>query len=486
MEENKPNLRITILIPMENLIQFLGRLHPLIVHLPIGFLLMTLAIQGVAWKRPAIGGHGLLPWLWLASCVSAVLACVAGYLLSLSGDYAERALNPHMYAGIALALFSGFVFYVLLRKPVGQPLLRPVSGLVLLLLIATGHLGGNLTHGEDYLTQPLTALLGKAPATPVKRTITNSNEAVVYADLIEPILEKKCWQCHSAEKQKGGLRLDTPDLLLKGGKHGPVLLAGDVTRSDLYQRLLLPEDNDKRMPPKGKPQLTEAEIEVINLWISAGHADFKKRVADLPRNEKVKTWLAQYVSEPTGQAESSETELPVVKPGKVNVTAKQKAERQGIVVTPLTPDQSLLAVDLVNVPDFGDAQMVLLLPLKEHIVWLDLSATQITDQSLGQIAQFKNLTRLSLDNTHISDAGLAQLKNLPVLQRLNLYATSVTDRGLTYLKSCKNLKAVYLWQTNVTPSGVAALQKALGEGTDINSGMNTNHAPAYENPAYTN
>ncbi|QHW00402.1 leucine-rich repeat domain-containing protein [Spirosoma endbachense] len=202
--------------------------------------------------------------------------------------------------------------------------------------------------------------------------------------------------------------------------------------------------------------MTKAEIELIDLWISTANADVKKRIADLPKNEKVNTWLAHYRAAPTNEG-GSEAELPTVSPGKVSQTDRQKAENQGVVITPITPDQSFLALDRVNTPHFGDAQMALLLPLKEHIVWLDLSATQVTGKSLLQIAQFKNLTRLSLDNTRITDAGLSQLRNLPALQHLNLYATSVTDQGLKTLESCKKLKTLYLWQTRVTPDGVAGL-----------------------------
>jgi uncharacterized membrane protein len=460
---------------MDYVIQFLGRLHPLIVHLPIGFLIMTLAIHGVVWKKPESTFRGLLPWLWLASSLSAILACGAGYLLSLSGDYPGPALDPHLYAGIGLAVFSAVVFG-LLRWQLARAIQVPMAILVLVLLIITGHLGGNLTHGEEYLTQPLVALVGNTPLVSTRKPVTNLNEAIVYADLIEPVLEQKCWQCHSAQKQKGGLRLDTKEFLLKGGKHGSILLAGDATKSDLYGRLVLPEDDDKRMPPKGKPQLSENEIQLIQYWISAGKADFSKRVADLPKDEKTNALFAHYNSgaASTSESESASSELPTIKVAKVRLADQQNVEKRGVVITPLTPDRMFLSVDMVNTPEFGDDQMSLLLPLREQIVWLDLSATQITDKALTQIAQFKTLTRLSVDNTRITDTGLAQLKNLPALRHLNLYATAVTDQGLQSLASCKTLQTVYLWQTRVTPGGVANLQKALGDRAEINYAMNTN------------
>lgn len=458
---------------MEHVIQFLGRLHPLIVHLPIGFLMMTLALHAVVWRRPNAGFRELLPALWLASCVSAVVACLAGYLLSLSGDYPASALNNHMYAGIGLAVFSAVMVGALQRK-LGQRLQISVAAVVMLLLIGTGHLGGNLTHGDDYLTQPLVAMVTAPAVVPVRPPITNVNEALVYADLIAPVLEQKCVQCHSAQKQKGGLRMDTEAFLLKGGKHGAVLTAGEVAKSGLYQRLLLREDDDKRMPPKAKPQLTEAEVQLIHWWISAGRADFKQRVADVPKDDAIKTMLASYG--PGGAAaapiNSTDAEMPTLKVGRASPADQQKLARQGVVLTPVSPDGSFLAADMVNTPEFGDAQMSLLLPLRAQLVWLDLSATRITDKALAQIVQFKNLTRLSIDNTRITDQGLTQLKNLPALRHLNLYATGVTDQGIKSLETCKQLQTVHLWQTQVTAGGVASLKKAIGETAEITFEVN--------------
>jgi uncharacterized membrane protein len=457
---------------MDNLVEFFGRLHPLIVHLPIGFLMLTVGFHWLVWRGKYAALRDLLPVLWLICCISAVLACVAGYLLSLSGDYSAQALNIHMYLGIALALASGLIYLLLQKGYWGKYSLSAVA-VVALLLLATGHYGGNLTHGEDYLTQPLYALVGKAPAKPVRQPILNLEEALVYQDLVEPILEEKCWQCHSAEKQKGKLRLDAAAFLLQGGKHGPVLAAGNAGESSLYKRLLLPETDDKRMPPKGKPQLTVAEIQLIHWWITQGQADFKKKVADLPKNDQIKPVLAALGKESTPAAATagSVAEIPTVKVVKPNPADLQQLEKIGVTFTPLTPDHSFLAANLVNNTNFNDEQMALLLKLQDQIVWLDLSETAITDKALAHIARFKHLTRLQLDNTRITDAALGHLKQLPHLRTLNLYGTQVSDKGLAVLQSCKNLQSVYLWQTQATPKGVAALQQALGEQAEINFGI---------------
>jgi uncharacterized membrane protein/mono/diheme cytochrome c family protein len=457
---------------MNNLLELIGRLHPLLVHLPIGFLMMTLGFHWLVWRGKYGASPELLPLLWLVSGASAVLACLAGYLLSLSGDYDQQALNIHMYLGIALALCCGLVYLLVRRGFSGRGQYLAVAG-VAGLLLAAGHYGGNLTHGQDYLTQPLYALLGKVPEKKVRPPITNINQALVYQDLVEPILEQKCWQCHSSQKQKGKLRLDAAEYIVKGGKHGPVLAAGNAGASELYQRLLLPETDDKRMPPKGKPQLTEPELLLIQWWISKGEGNFKKKVADLQQDAAILPVLAALESgSPAPQPFKTVSEIPQAKVAKPNPADLQKLRDLGVALSPLTPDHVFLAANLVNNPEFTDQHLPLLLKLHHQLVWLDLSETAITDKAMPLIAQFQHLTRLKLDNTAITDAGLVHLQKLAHLRTLNLYGTQVSDKGLQQLAGCKTLKSIYLWQTRATTQGVAALQQALGPQVEINFNLN--------------
>ncbi len=295
---------------MHHLIQFLGRLHPLIVHLPIGFLMLTIGVHLLLWRGKYPAARELLPALWLANCGSALLACLAGYFLSLEGGYAETTLQSHMCLAIGLALGSGVVCLLLQRGVSARLQLAGVLG-VAVLLLATGHQGGNLTHGETYLTEPLYALVGNAPGIPARRPVANQAEALVYQDIIEPVLEQKCWQCHSAQKQKGALRLDAIAYLRKGGKHGAVITAGDTGKSSLYTRLVLPEVHKERMPPKGKPGLTQQEIDLIGWWITRGKADFDKRVAQIPQDDPIRTTLAALGNPDTpDEVNQTEAETP--------------------------------------------------------------------------------------------------------------------------------------------------------------------------------
>ncbi|MDQ3291896.1 MAG: ribonuclease inhibitor [Bacteroidota bacterium] len=458
---------------VENLIQFFGRLHPLIVHLPIGILMLAIALQWLVNFASYARFKEFLPLLWFSGFISAVMACLAGFLLRQDGGYDKEAVDLHQYLGIALTVITGLVFLIQTRR-FSRKLLFPSVLLATFFLIGTGHYGGNLTHGEDYLSQPLYALMGQTPIQKVRKPITNINEALIYTDLVEPVLEQKCYQCHSSKKQKGDLRLDSPEFLLKGGEHGKVLAAGKADESDLYKRLILPLEDDDRMPPKGKPQLTESEIQLIHWWIEQGAGDFNKKVADVAQNDKVKIILSS-ITKGTGpeQAVSEKPEIPTAKVKAPEASVLQEIKKLGVVVSPLTSDNSYVALNMVNAPNFSDANIPLLAKISENIIWLDMSETKLTDKGLLHLKNFKNLTRLSLDQTSVTDAGLESLQSLPKLKYLNLYGTKVTDQGLKLLAGCKSLKSIYLWQTNVTPQGVAALQKQVGNGVEINFGIDT-------------
>src|SRR5262245_37159138 len=78
-------------------------------------------------------------------------------------------------------------------------------------------------------------------------------DKVDFVKDILPILEKQCFKCHGAEKQKGKMRLDSRDAALKGGKAGPALVAGDASKSELIRRVNLPKSDDDFMPSEGEP-----------------------------------------------------------------------------------------------------------------------------------------------------------------------------------------------------------------------------------------
>jgi mono/diheme cytochrome c family protein len=97
---------------------------------------------------------------------------------------------------------------------------------------------------------------------------------VTYAADIKPIFEKSCIKCHGAEKQKGKLRLDSLEAVLKGGQDGKVVEPGASAKSMLVHNVAHIGDEDDYMPPpdnKDKiPPLTKEQIGLIRAWIDQG------------------------------------------------------------------------------------------------------------------------------------------------------------------------------------------------------------------------
>ena len=204
----------------------------------------------------------------------ALITAVCGWLLSLAGGYDDTLLAWHKWLGTATAV-AAVVAAVFFQR--GKILAYHVSLFITVsLLLAAGHFGGSLTHGSDYLTRyapsPLKKLLGLSLATQNSPAISNADswQRPVFAGVIEPVLAKKCISCHGAQKAKGGLRLDTYEVVQKGGKDGLVIVPGKAASSLLMQRVLLPVREDDHMPPDGKPPLTADEVALLKWWIDAG------------------------------------------------------------------------------------------------------------------------------------------------------------------------------------------------------------------------
>jgi mono/diheme cytochrome c family protein len=91
--------------------------------------------------------------------------------------------------------------------------------------------------------------------------------AAHFLDHVRPLLAARCVSCHGPDKQKGKLRLDSREALLKGGETGPAIVPGDAAKSLLLQ-VVRHELKDLKMPPKEK--LSVADIAVLERWVKDG------------------------------------------------------------------------------------------------------------------------------------------------------------------------------------------------------------------------
>ncbi len=164
--------------------EFLGHFHPLIVHLPIGILLIALLLQWLARKEKYKALQPAVAVALLAGAITALLSCITGYILSTTDDYDATLISYHMTSAIVLTVVS-FVLYVKERNPKFDVPRNALSIGLFLLIIITGHLGGSLTHGSDYLTKPLANMFSNdSSASLTIKPIANVQEAIVYTAML--------------------------------------------------------------------------------------------------------------------------------------------------------------------------------------------------------------------------------------------------------------------------------------------------------------
>lgn len=418
------------------MIEFIGRLHPVLVHLPIGILLLAVFFEWVSVTEKYKKVKDAVALTLNLGIISATLSCITGYWLAQQGDLESAPVQWHLWMAIATTIFA--LGYACARKVAILESYRSLFAFVLMALItATGHLGGSLTHGENFLFNASTDVDTQGLLN------VNLAKAQFYPDLVRPILEKKCYSCHGAAKQKGNLRLDLPDGMERGGKSGKVLKAHQPDESELIHRITLSLENDDHMPPKGKPQLSHMEIGILQKWILAG-ADFNVSVAESGQLNSLTEILSSTEEESVAYVPESEVDA-----APMEVIAA--LESLGVAVVPVSLSSNYLSVNLVSTSHL--AESIALLPkIKNQLIWLKTGGLPVTDSLAVSIGQLHQLRKLDLQKAHITEKGVASLTALSQLIYLNLNGTAVNIQLLAQFQNIKTLKYIYLYETALKES----------------------------------
>ncbi|WP_316748868.1 c-type cytochrome domain-containing protein [Pedobacter gandavensis] len=437
--------------------EFIGRFHPILVHLPIGILLLGCLFQLLTINPKFVFLRPAIPVICLLGALAAIFSSGSGYLLSESGDYDGELVDLHFWMGISVSIIS-VLLYLMYRKGVKELFLNLTSATLVILITLTGHYGGSLTHGSDYMTSALKGESTKVAIPPVP----DVQKAIAYTHLVQPLLQNRCYSCHGSEKQKGKLRMDNISFMLKGGEDGASLVPGRANESELIKRMLLPITNDDHMPPKEKPQLTAEEISLLQWWINEG-ATADKKVADLKQPEEIKPVLMSFQTGAAVSKKKVAADIPEEEVGKADPAAIEQLKKAGVVVIPVLSNSNYLSASFVTAK--ADPEVLKLLDaLKKQLIWLNLANSSVTDAGLAIVAKLENLRKINLSHTTITDKGLALLKGLPKLQVINLVGTKVTAQSIiTQLKGLKELQHLYLYQTGVEQKDQAKLKSSFNK-----------------------
>lgn len=461
---------------MPDLVRFFGHFHPVVLHLPIGIFSLILFQELLAIFTRYKPQNGLLPIFLGAS--SAIVAVIFGFLLYHGGGFEGSELaEDHLWGGIAFSCVAVLTFVVKawsLNPGASQAFYRlMVFGSVGVMTYAS-HDGASITHGKDYLVKyapnPIREILGYEPREEEEEKQAKPlEEQLVYADIVQPILNLRCVECHKEGKSKGRFRMDTYDLLLKGGKEGEGIEPGNALDSNIIFRAELEPDDEEHMPPEGKKDIEDHELAVVKWWIDQG-ADPAKTVGELELNDEIRDAIGKLnltIEFREDHAHGSEAEpkpesdLPS-EALKATVSALSEEFPGGLTFE--SRSSSKLTFTAVSMrKKLTDEKFAELTPVIPMLVSADLSATSLTDDSVALLAAAKELKMVRLSETEISDEALETLAKMPSLESINLYGTRVTDAGVKKLKILPNLKRLYLWQTDVSQGVITELEEALPE-----------------------
>lgn len=431
---------------------FIANLHPLLVHLPIGFILISLLVDWHQKNNNSVSRDKLSTFMWGISTLSAVLAMSTGIAALRTGYYEGANMFIHLICGYAIAIVCALIWFLKWKgKSLFSHQFKVFKTLLGVGLVVGGHYGGNLTHGEEHMPLPFDP---KSDLTPID--LSDRDSVNVYSDIVKVIFDQKCNRCHEDNDARGRLNMTTQEGLLSDKYGDPAIAPNDIKNSEIYKRISLSTWHHRYMPPSGPP-ITYKEKKVIEWWIMQG-APFDGNLSNMDIDKQMKTFFAdEYGIDLT---KKSYFEKARIDPLAADLFGKIK--EQNFNITPLAATNNFL--DISNhgqSKNISEERMNSLAAAKDHITWLNLSDTELDDNDLKTIGEFKNLTKLNINNTSVSDAGIDHILNLDQLMTLNLYGTNITDESLEKLSQLKKLTSLYLWQTKTTPEGVEKLKGAL-------------------------
>ena len=447
-------------------LDFLGSLHPLIVHLPIGIILLTIAID-VFMRNKNNSVHRVITMGWFFSFLSGLIAAICGWFLGDNDYYFESQISIHRWSGIAFVIIC-FVIWLLLylnfRFPRG--FIRSVNFTTILLLTITGHFGGEMTHGQNYLFHSL-PFVKKEKVTSITLTEdqrSSIDSLFIFEDMVYPVLEEKCMACHNHNMAYGGLDMSTIETMIKGGNSGAGIQNGKPFESLIYKRVSFPHDHPKFMPPAGIP-LSYDQIATLEWWIDNGAE--KQMPVTLARNDaKIQRLMELQYGLDLREKSFLET-LTLASPTPEELKTIQGEE---YIWRFLNPEESFLDLKFTK-KEIKTNDLLKIQPIKKNVTWLNLTDCMLNDNHLSYLSDFTNLTRLKIQkNPLITNKGIEALQNLENLTELNLYGTRVSNAALNTLGQMEGLKKLFLWNTRITAKAITDF-KAQHPDVEVIAGL---------------
>lgn len=429
-------------IELPRFVAWLGRWHPVVLHFPIVLLLICVFLGLTGRKVPE--------FLLTLAVVFALVTAISGFFLGKETGAKGDLLFWHQWLGGGLALLAAIWYWLNGMRFENQIFTKILQVAIVGLVLFTGHYGGMVTHGEDFLALPSEKREEKIPENPL-----------IYKDVVSRILDDKCVSCHNPNKKKGGLLMNSLDGLLKGGEVGNTVIPGNAKESEIIRRLHLPLEDEEHMPPDGKQPLDETEIQILERWIALGVSD-TLRLEHLENSEPLAD-LVKNMMEPV--PEEKWANFP-----KVADSTLQNLSSDYLTIKRIASNSNALSIDVYMPPVYDSKTITNLKQVAENIVELDLSGLPIGKEEIALVASCKNLEWLEIDKTSVTDTEIDMLRTLSKLQTLKIFETAISDNSLSVFREMPSLKSLYLWETSVSNEAVEQLKTDLPL-LKVNSGI---------------
>lgn len=428
-------------IEIPNWLQPLGRMHPLLLHLPIGVVSLLVLLPLLKKELAAAAYQKIQSFVIELGLILTILTTLLGLFLAQEEGYLSDAISTHKWLAVGLCAAMYALHLTQQVESKNKLLTNGLIGVGFILIVLTGHYGGAITHGEDYLWEPIMA-----------EEIVDLDKVSLFTAAVAPILAAKCENCHNENKSKGKLVMSTKAGLLKGGESGPLWRADQVDSSLMLIRLHLPMSEKEHMPPKGKSQLRPAEIELLSAWIKEG-ADMDSKKAELDPNSNFYQLAMAQLAKKAVAGSTTTYDFPAA-------SAKTIEELN-------TPFRSVYKISAespalhakISVRNYYEPSFLEeLLAIKDQLVYLNLTDLPITESDLAIIARFTHLEKLILNGTDVDGTDLEQLNNCENLRLLALSNTAVSESIESSFAAFSSLEDLYIWNTKIDSSQVAVWQ----------------------------
>ena len=374
-------------------------------------------------------------WYLAVTTLFTLVSALTGFVLSTEGATKGDMILIHQWFGVFVSLLLVVWFYLFDRIKSGS--IVALQGAMVIAVVVTGHYGGMITHGAEFLS------LNREVSSEATQVLPDNPN--VFTHLVQPILDRKCVSCHNENKSKGSLLMTGYDVIAKGGEGGSAL----DNATGILHRVQLPMEDEAHMPPPEENQLTSKEIMILESWLLAGGSN-DQFYSDLSTDEPLHGVISAMIE---ASKTSAWIDLPEVSDSDIAdmeseyCTVRRMYQGSNALQVLVFPHQSFDASELKRLKEVG-----------ENIVELNLSNLPLDANAVEQINSFVNLELLDLNGSAIDDVAFESLQELQKLRSLKIYNTSLSDASTPKISSFPVLQQLYVYQTAISEEGKSSIQ----------------------------